>query len=93
MAYYGPGVIAVSAFWLAYMLTRPLGASPGNLLTRDVNGGPGIDIVTVNPEFMAAIVSGVTYLVLQKERMQGLQVNWQPGAGMRLDSIREVPCR
>jgi len=67
VAYYGFKINAVLAFWLAYILTRPLGASLGDFLIQDGNGGLGIDIVTVNLAFVAAIVIGVSYLVLQEK--------------------------
>ena len=67
VAYYGIKINAVLAFWLAYILTRPLGASLGDFLIQDTNGGLGFDIVYVNTAFMAAIVTGVTYLVLREK--------------------------
>ena len=39
---------AVLAFWLAYILTRPLGASLGDLLSQpNANGGLGLGTIIV----------------------------------------------
>jgi uncharacterized membrane-anchored protein len=53
----------VLAFWLAYILTRPLGASIGDLLTqaRD-DGGLGLGTIPVSVVFLIGIVVGVIYL-------------------------------
>ena len=57
---------AVLAFWLAYILTRPLGASVGDYLTQDSSkyGGLGLGSNTVTFVFIAAIVLMVGYLQL-----------------------------
>lgn len=54
---------AVVAFWSAYILTRPLGASLGDLLTqpRDV-GGLGVGTTVTNAVFLLVIVGMVGYL-------------------------------
>ena len=67
VAYHGFKINAVLAFWLTYILTRPLVGSLGGFLIQDANRGPGFDIVTVNPAFPAVIVTGVTYPVLQEK--------------------------
>jgi uncharacterized membrane-anchored protein len=59
----------VLAFWLAYILTRPLGASIGDLLTqaRD-DGGLGLGTIPVSLVFLVGIVVGVIYLTKQENR-------------------------
>lgn len=58
----------VLAFWLAYILTRPLGASMGDLLTQTkADGGLGLGTVPVSAVFLIIIVVLVTYLA-KKER-------------------------
>lgn len=53
----------VAAFWAAYVLTRPLGASLGDLLSQDRSeGGLGIGTTVTSVLFLAAIVAVVTYL-------------------------------
>jgi uncharacterized membrane-anchored protein len=60
---------AVLAFWLAYILTRPLGASMGDLLSQPVtNGGIGLGTVGTSAIFLMVIVSLVSYICLQQKR-------------------------
>ncbi|WP_410812877.1 hypothetical protein [Micromonospora sp. 067-2] len=57
------GLGAVLAFWLAYILTRPLGASLGDLLSQPAgNGGLGLGTVVTSLAFLVAILATVTYL-------------------------------
>ena len=67
------GMNGVLAFWIAYILTRPLGASMGDLLTagRD-EGGLGLGTIPVSLVFFVVIVVLVTYLSRQ-ERKHPLQ--------------------
>ncbi len=59
------GLNPVTAFWIAYVLTRPLGASLGDLLIQaPADGGLGIDMATVNIAFVAVIVWLVGYASL-----------------------------
>lgn len=56
---------AVLAFWLAYILTRPLGASIGDLLTQPAaNGGLGLGTMLVSGLFLVIIVSLVIYMTV-----------------------------
>jgi uncharacterized membrane-anchored protein len=51
------GVNAVLAFWLAYILTRPLGASLGDLLSQaKTYGGLGFGTVYTSLAFLALII-------------------------------------
>ena len=58
---------AVLAFWLAYVMTRPLGASTGDFLSQ--NGGGGLHLGTSNTSyiFLGAIVLLVGYLTVTKK--------------------------
>jgi uncharacterized membrane-anchored protein len=57
----------VLAFWLAYILTRPLGASIGDMLTQPkTEGGLGLGTVPVSVVFLIGIVVLVTYLTRQE---------------------------
>jgi uncharacterized membrane-anchored protein len=57
LAFYKFKLNAVTAFWVAYVLTRPLGASLGDCLIQvPSDGGLGIDMMTVNMVFFSAIV-------------------------------------
>lgn len=54
---------AVVAFWAAYIITRPLGASLGDLLTQPTDsGGLGLGTAVVNLVFFAVIIALVGYL-------------------------------
>jgi uncharacterized membrane-anchored protein len=57
---------AVLAFWIAYILTRPLGASFGDLLAQPpVNGGLGLGTTTTSAIFLSSILGLVVYLTLR----------------------------
>jgi uncharacterized membrane-anchored protein len=58
---------AVLAFWLAYILTRPLGASIGDYLSQPTkDGGLGLGTVVTSIVFLAAILVLVVYLSVTK---------------------------
>jgi len=60
---YRLGGNAVLTFWLAYILTRPLGASLGDLLSQSrPNGGLGLGTVGTSLVFLAVIITLVTLL-------------------------------
>ena len=63
------GVNAVLAFWLAYILTRPLGASLGDLLSqaRDY-GGLGLGTIATSLIFFAAITGLVVWTTVTDSR-------------------------
>ena len=59
---------AVLAFWLAYILTRPLGASIGDYLSQSQSdGGLGLGTTTTSFLFLGAILVLVVYLTLTKK--------------------------
>ncbi|MEI6150011.1 MAG: hypothetical protein WCS01_12990, partial [bacterium] len=56
---------AVLAFWMAYILTRPLGASLGDYLSQtQSNGGLGLGASITTAVFIAAILAVVIFLTL-----------------------------
>jgi uncharacterized membrane-anchored protein len=60
---------AVLAFWTAYILTRPLGASLGDLLTQPAKaGGLGISTTVVSAVFLVSIILLVIYLSRQQQQ-------------------------
>ncbi|GBE93794.1 hypothetical protein [Nostoc cycadae] len=68
-AYYYFRINAVLAFWIAYILTRPLGASVGDLLSQPAkNGGFGLGTVETSMLFLSIIVSLVIYLSLKQKQ-------------------------
>ncbi|MGV1768320.1 COG4705 family protein [Rhizobium rhizogenes] len=63
IAYYGFRLNAILAFWLAYILTRPLGASFGDLLSQPREyGGLGFGTIATSLLFLSAIIGLVIYL-------------------------------
>ncbi|WAL84985.1 hypothetical protein OYT13_11575 [Pandoraea sp. XJJ-1] len=58
---------AVTTFWVAYVLTRPFGASCGDLLSQpSSNGGLGLGVVGTSAGFVVAIVVLVLYLSISE---------------------------
>jgi uncharacterized membrane-anchored protein len=61
-------VNAVLGFWIAYILTRPLGASMGDYLSqKHKDGGLGLGTVTTSALFLATILAVVIYLTVTKK--------------------------
>ena len=58
---------AVLFFWIAYILTRPLGASIGDYLSQSPgDGGLGLGTVVTSAVFLSAILATVSYLAVTK---------------------------
>jgi uncharacterized membrane-anchored protein len=58
----------VLAFWLAYILTRPLGASVGDMLTQEKSaGGLGLGTIPISVVCLLGIVVGILYLSRQEK--------------------------
>jgi uncharacterized membrane-anchored protein len=67
VAYYVFRLDAVTSFWIAYVLTRPLGASIGDYLSQSRDdGGLGLGTVGTTALFVAAIVSLVAFLSITR---------------------------
>lgn len=63
----GMGINAVLAFWLAYILTRPLGASIGDLMSQaKADGGLGLGTTVTSLIFLGLILALVVYLQRSK---------------------------
>ena len=68
IAYYFLKLNGVAAFWIAYILTRPLGASIGDYLSQDhKDGGLGLGTTTTSMIFLVAILTLVVYLMVSKK--------------------------
>ena len=64
-------VNAILAFWLAYILTRPLGASFGDLLSQPRDyGGLGFGTVVTSLIFLGSIVAIVAYATVTQTRRE-----------------------
>jgi uncharacterized membrane-anchored protein len=65
--YYVLKMDGILSFWLAYILTRPLGASMGDLLAKPViAGGFGWGTVTTSVVFLGVILMLVVYLTVTR---------------------------
>jgi uncharacterized membrane-anchored protein len=65
IGYYARILNPVFAFWSAYILTRPLGASMGDLLTQaPKDGGLGFSTMPVSGVFLVVIIGLVIYLTV-----------------------------
>ena len=63
----------VLSFWLAYILTRPLGASIGDLLSQPTkNGGYGLGTVGTSILFLSIITSLIIYLSFKQKKVRSL---------------------
>ena len=59
---------AVAAFWIAYILTRPLGASLGDYLSQPrAGGGLGLGTTTTSVLFLTAILLVVAFLSVTRK--------------------------
>lgn len=67
IGYYVFKLNGILAFWLAYIITRPLGASIGDWLSQDTaNGGLGLGTVGTTAVFLVAILGLVSYLSISR---------------------------
>ncbi len=72
VAHWKLGLNGILAFWMAYILTRPLGASLGDFLSQPRNLG-GLNLGTVGTSFLflAMILGLVIYLAITKKDAAG----------------------
>ncbi|MFK0161069.1 hypothetical protein [Rhizobium sp. NPDC090279] len=69
MGYYLFKLNGILAFWLAYIFTRPLGASFGDLLSQPREyGGLGFGTTATSLIFLAAIVFIVIYMTMSRRQ-------------------------
>jgi uncharacterized membrane-anchored protein len=60
---------AVLAFWAAYVLTRPFGASMGDLLSQSrTDGGLGFGTIVTSEGFLVVIVAAVAWFTVTERR-------------------------
>lgn len=68
LTYYVFKINAVLAFWAAYILTRPLGASAGDLLSQPASaGGLGLGTTWTSLAFLV-VIGGLTVLMTIQQR-------------------------
>ena len=84
------GLDAVLAFWLAYILTRPLGASIGDLMAQPTaNGGLNLGVTVTSLILLTAIVAIVIYLSVRKPDV--IPVPTDPAELAALDEPETAP--
>ena len=68
IGYFYLGLDAILGFWLAYIFTRPLGASFGDLLSQPHEyGGMGLGTIITSAIFLSAIAAIVIYMSVTHE--------------------------
>jgi uncharacterized membrane-anchored protein len=71
---YRLGGNAVLTFWIAYIITRPLGASMGDLLSQKVaDGGLGLGTTGTSALFLAIIFGLVVYMTRQEREIMRVE--------------------
>jgi uncharacterized membrane-anchored protein len=76
--HYGLNMNAVLSFWFAYILTRPLGASTGDLLSSPrAEGGLGLGTTVTSFVFLGAILVVVTFLTITKRDVAEIEAESQ----------------
>ncbi|TAU79607.1 hypothetical protein ELI41_32075 (plasmid) [Rhizobium leguminosarum] len=76
IGYFFLGLDAVLGFWLVYILTRPLGASFGDLMSQPAQyGGLGLGTVVTSAIFLAAIVTIVVFMSMGHEGEELVEVD------------------
>lgn len=69
LAYRFANLNAILAFWVAYILTRPLGASLGDFLSQPVaDGGLGLGTVGTSAIFLTAILALIISLTVRQRK-------------------------
>ena len=75
VAYFVFHINAVLAFWIAYILTRPLGASTGDLLSQPTaDGGLGLGTTGTSALFLAVILALVIVLSVRNKKSEDTAV-------------------
>ncbi|MGA2009535.1 MAG: hypothetical protein ABSH51_03220 [Solirubrobacteraceae bacterium] len=64
------GLHPIAAFWLAYIATRPLGASFADGFSKPANGGLGLGDGTVSAIALVVFVALVAYVAITKRDVQ-----------------------
>ncbi|GAA1960780.1 hypothetical protein [Microbacterium deminutum] len=78
----------VFCFWAAYILTRPLGASIGDLLSQNpADGGLGLGTTVTSVAFLLAIVAIAAYLGIKVRRQRAEAVTAYRASVLDADSV------
>ncbi|AWZ01359.1 hypothetical protein RHODOSMS8_01824 [Rhodobiaceae bacterium] len=69
--FYGGRMNSVLGFWLAYIITRPMGASFGDYMSQPLDaGGLGLGTVITSVIFFAAIAATVLYMTRSRDGLE-----------------------
>jgi uncharacterized membrane-anchored protein len=80
---------AILAFWIAYVLTRPLGASIGDFLSQPTEEtGLGLGTILTSVIFLSAILALVVYLSVTKKDLE--EVTPEEAHLRREEELREA---
>jgi uncharacterized membrane-anchored protein len=78
-AFYALRLNAILAFWIAYIVTRPMGASFGDLLSQPAqNGGLGLGTVITSVVFLAGISGLVIYMTFARDGEETAPIESMP---------------
>ena len=88
VGYYLGRLDGILAFWLAYIFTRPLGASIGDLFSQPIEyGGLGFGTTVTSFIFLASIAAVVLYMTLTHEGEEAISTDCQPAQDPSPDNI------
>lgn len=87
LAYFGFRINGVLAFWLAYILTRPIGASFGDLLSQPTEyGGLGLGTVLTSWIFLGTIALVILYMTVLSVGQETAMVRQEAPVRIRRDT-------
>lgn len=73
VAYLAGKLDGILAFWLAYILTRPMGASMGDLFSQsEADGGLGLGTIATSVAFLTGIVAVIVYMSVTRTGEEAL---------------------
>ncbi|KVC26252.1 hypothetical protein [Burkholderia pseudomultivorans] len=73
VAHYCTRISGVLLFWAAFVLTRPFGATVGDLLTKPIaKGGLALGTVGSSAVLLGVLVAMVAYAMLAQQRQRGM---------------------
>ncbi len=76
LGYFFLGLDPILGFWLVYILTRPLGASFGDLMSQPTQyGGLGLGTIVTSAIFLTAIVTIVAFMSMRGEGEELAEIN------------------
>ncbi|BCH12082.1 membrane protein [Mesorhizobium sp. 131-3-5] len=92
IGYFFLGLDPILAFWLVYILTRPLGASFGDLLSQPRQyGGFGLGTIVTSAIFLASIVAIVIYMSVRHEGEELIAVDEEEALGKKPAAAGQRP--